>query len=100
MRPQNERKAASTIRSHYAHVFFSASSEVAPQIREYERTCTAVVNAFVSPGLSRYLSHVGSYLSSEGAEKDYQVLQSNGGITTAAAAGQYGVRALLSGPAG
>src|SRR5437879_9329625 len=100
MRPQNERKAASTIRSHYAHVFVSASSEVAPQIREYERTCTTVVNAFVGPGLSSYLSELGGYLEKKGMTREFQVIQSNGGVTTATAAGQHGVRALLSGPAG
>ena len=99
-KPTNERKAATLIRKHYPNVFVSASSEVAPQIREYERTCTTVVNAFVSPALSRYLDQLGGYLKSEGATKDYQVIQSNGGITTSKAAGQNGVRALLSGPAG
>ncbi len=96
----NERRAANLIREHYPNVFVSASSDVAPQIREYERTSTTVVNAFVSPNLSRYLEQLGGYLQSEGATRDYQVIQSNGGITTSRAAGQNGVRALLSGPAG
>ncbi len=99
-KPGNERKAAALIRERYPQVFVSASLEVAPQIREYERTCTTVVNAFVSPGLSRYLDQLGGYLDSEGTTRDYQVIQSNGGITTSKAAGQNGVRALLSGPAG
>ena len=99
-KPANEQKAAAVIREHYPQVFVSASSEVAPQIREYERTCTTVVNAFVSPVLSRYLDQLGGFLKSEGASKDYHVIQSNGGITTSKAAGQNGVRALLSGPAG
>jgi N-methylhydantoinase A len=96
----NERRAAQLIREHYPKVFVSASSDVAPQIREYERTSTTVVNAFVSPALSRYLEQLGGYLQSEGSTRDYQVIQSNGGITTSRAAGQNGVRALLSGPAG
>jgi N-methylhydantoinase A len=99
-KPTNERQAAALIRERYPNVFVSASSEVAPQIREYERTCTTVVNAFVSPALSRYLEQLGGYLQSEGAKRDYQVIQSNGGITTSRAAGRNGVRALLSGPAG
>lgn len=97
---QNERKAAGLIRSWYPDIFVTASSEVAPQIREYERTSTTVVNAFVSPGLSHYLNQLGQFLASKGATKEFQILQSNGGITTASAAGQDGVRALLSGPAG
>src|SRR5215813_12554622 len=98
--PTNERKTAEIIRQTYPNIFVSASSEVAPQIREYERTCTTVVNAFVGPGLSTYLSDLGGYLASKGMNKEFQVIQSNGGVTTASAAGQHGVRALLSGPAG
>ena len=97
---ENERRAADFIRTNYPEVFVTASSEVAPQIREYERTCTTTVNAFVSPGLSRYLNRLGKYLDSQGARKEFQVIQSNGGVTSASAAGQDGVRALLSGPAG
>ncbi len=98
--PENERRAAEIIRQTYPQVFVSASSEVAPQIREYERTCTTVVNAFVGPGLATYLSELGSYLETRGMSREFQVIQSNGGVTTASAAGQHGVRALLSGPAG
>lgn len=98
--PENERRAAQIIRETYPDVFVSASSEVAPQIREYERTCTTVVNAFVGPGLSTYLGKLGGYLEARGMTREFQVIQSNGGVTTASAAGQHGVRALLSGPAG
>src|SRR6266478_741625 len=97
--PENERRAAEIIRENYPHVFVSASSEVAPQIREYERTCTTVVNAFVGPGLSTYLSELGGYLETKGMNREFQVIQSNGGVTTASAAGQHAVRALLSLPA-
>jgi N-methylhydantoinase A len=98
--PQNERRTIEIIRKKYPHVFVSASSEVAPQIREYERTCTTVVNAFVGPRLSTYVSELGGYLEAKGLDREFQVIQSNGGVTTASAAGQHGVRALLSGPAG
>jgi N-methylhydantoinase A len=98
--PANERRTVDIIRKKYPHVFVSASSEVAPQIREYERTCTTVVNAFVGPRLSTYVSELGGYLESKGLDREFQVIQSNGGVTTASAAGQHGVRALLSGPAG
>lgn len=98
--PENERRTAEIIKETYPEVFVSVSSEVAPQIREYERTCTTVVNAFVGPGLSTYLSELGGYLESRGMDREFQVIQSNGGVTTASAAGQHGVRALLSGPAG
>lgn len=98
--PTNERRTAQIIREEYPNVFVSASCEVAPQIREYERTCTTVVNAFVGPKLSNYLGELGGFLKSKGMSREFQVIQSNGGVTTASAAGQHGVRALLSGPAG
>jgi len=98
--PANERRAAEIIRETYPGVFVSASCEVAPQIREYERTCTTVVNAFVGPRLAKYLDELGASLKSKGMSHEFQVIQSNGGVTTASAAGQHGVRALLSGPAG
>src|SRR5262245_13894664 len=98
--PKNERRAAEIIRSAYPNLFVSASSEVAPQIREYERTCTTVVNTYVGPRLANYLRQMGEYLEAKGLTREFQVIQSNGGITTASAAGQHGVRALLSGPAG
>ncbi|MBI3951647.1 MAG: hydantoinase/oxoprolinase family protein [Acidobacteria bacterium] len=97
---RNERQAAEIIRRTYPQIFVSTSSEVSPQIREYERICTTVVNAFVGPGLSTYLSQLGDHLQSQGMTREFQVIQSNGGVTTASAAGQHGVRALLSGPAG
>lgn len=96
----HEAKAARLIRQRYPDIFVTASHEISPQIREYERTCTTVVNAFVGPVLSNYLDNLGKFLESGGLAREYQVIQSNGGVTTASAAGQHGARALLSGPAG
>ena len=96
----HEARAAELIRSRYPDVFVSASHEISPQIREYERTCTTVINAFVGPVLSRYLSNLGKFLADNRLAHEYQVIQSNGGVTAASAAGQHGARALLSGPAG
>ena len=96
----HEARAAELIRARYPDVFVSASHEISPQIREYERTCTTVINAFVGPVLSRYLSNLGKFLADNRLAHEYQVIQSNGGVTAASAAGQHGARALLSGPAG
>lgn len=96
----HEARAAQLIRERYPDIFVSASHEISPQIREYERTCTTVVNAFVGPILSRYLDNLGHFLRDNGLGREFQVIQSNGGVTTASAAGQDGARALLSGPAG
>ena len=96
----HEARAAELIRARYPDVFVSASHEISPQIREYERTCTTVINAFVGPVLSRYLSNLAQFLTDNKLAHEYQVIQSNGGVTAASAAGQHGARALLSGPAG
>ncbi len=97
---KHEARAAELIRERYPDTFVTASHEISPQIREYERTCTTVVNAFVGPVLSKYLANLGTFLADNQLAHEFQVIQSNGGVTTASAAGQHGARALLSGPAG
>jgi N-methylhydantoinase A len=74
----------------------SLSSEVLPEFREYERTSTTVVNAYVSPVMDRYLGR----LERESGAQDFRVMQSNGGSIRAGQARREAVRCVLSGPAG
>lgn len=74
----------------------SLSSKVLPEFREYERTSTTVINAYVAPKMDRYLSQ----LNRELAPRPLTVMQSNGGIINAAMAGSQAARTVLSGPAG
>jgi len=76
--------------------FVSASSEILPEFREYERTSTTVVNAYVSPILDRYLSRLQDSLPSSSV----QIMQSNGGMIGISEAKSNGARCILSGPAG
>ncbi|UCH91857.1 MAG: hydantoinase/oxoprolinase family protein, partial [Nitrospirota bacterium] len=76
--------------------FVTASSEILPEFREYERTSTTVVNAYVSPVLDRYLAS----LEREITPKAFHLLQSNGGRLSVSQARGHGVRSILSGPAG
>ncbi len=76
--------------------FVSLSSDVLPEYREYERTSTAVINAYVAPLMNRYLSNLEHGL--EG--RRLRVMQSNGGIISAKAARTLAARTALSGPAG
>lgn len=92
--PQHEQLIADHLRR--AGFFVSPSCEVLPEFREYERTSTTVVNAYVSPVMARYLAR----LESESGVKDFRVMQSNGGSITAAQARREAVRCVLSGPAG
>ncbi len=94
LHPEHEQTIARKLRS--AGFFVSASSEVLPEYREYERTSTTVVNAYVSPVLHRYLNRLESDLP--GAS--LRVMQSNGGMISIEEASRFGVRCILSGPAG
>ncbi|MGD9850977.1 MAG: hydantoinase/oxoprolinase family protein [Nitrospirales bacterium] len=76
--------------------FVTASSELLPEFREYERTSTTVVNAYVSPILDTYLGR----LEQEMNPAEFHILQSNGGRISVAQARGHGVRSILSGPAG
>jgi N-methylhydantoinase A len=76
-------------------LYLSRSSDVAPEFREYERASTTVLNAYVGPLMSRYLTR----LESE-CPFPIQIMQSNGGLLSTAAARHHAVRTILSGPAG
>ncbi len=92
--PEHEKRLADYLRR--AGFFVSASHEILPEFREYERTSTTVVNAYVSPLLDRYLER----LERESGAADFRVMQSNGGSISAAQARREAVRCVLSGPAG
>jgi N-methylhydantoinase A len=76
--------------------FVSLSCEVLPEYREYERTATTVINAYVAPLMSRYLANLEQGL--EG--RRLRIMQSNGGSISASAARTQAARTALSGPAG
>ena len=99
--PAHERRAAELARERGLAV--SASHEVLPQHREYERTSTTVANAYLAPVMSRYLSRLERSLSEQAAGGEavgLRIMQSNGGSLSAAGAGEQAVRTVLSGPAG
>lgn len=80
-------------------VFISISSEVIPQIREYERMSTTAANAYVGPKLTVYLSNLEKKLKDDGLKKAFYVTASNGGMMTAETAVRHASATLLSGPA-
>jgi len=75
------------------------SSDVSPQYREYERTNTTVVNAYITPRFSQYLGALSARLTERGFARRLYVMQNNGGIATAETAAAFPVRSLDSGPA-
>jgi N-methylhydantoinase A len=80
-------------------VFVSISSEVLPQIREYERMSTTVANAYVGPRLTVYLSNLDRKLKADGLSRAFYITASNGGVMTAETAIRHASATLLSGPA-
>jgi N-methylhydantoinase A/oxoprolinase/acetone carboxylase beta subunit len=78
----------------------SVSSEVLPELREYERTITAVANSYVHPQVSRYVASLASKLTDGGVSAGLYILRSDGGLSTAEKAAASPVSLLLSGPAG
>jgi N-methylhydantoinase A len=80
-------------------VFVSRSSEVLPEIREYERGMATWLNAWVGPLVQGYLERLGSSLDGDGNSSRVAVMQSSGETMAAAQAGRQAVRMLLSGPA-
>ncbi len=78
----------------------SLSSEVAPEFREFERTSTTVLNAYVMPVMARYLSRLAQVSAAAGLAEHLLVMRSSGGLISAAGAARHPASALLSGPAG
>ena len=97
--PVHELQAKSILEDHWPNLHVSASSEVLPLLREFERTSTAAVNAFVQPTIARYLAGLQARLRRKGAPGELFIVQSNGGMISAAAAKKLPVRTVLSGPA-
>ena len=78
----------------------SVSSVVLPELREYERTITAVANSYVHPQVSRYIASLAAKLDDGGVSAGLYILRSDGGLASAANAADSPVSMLLSGPAG
>jgi len=97
--PAHEQALAAMIRDRAPHVALSLSSAISPEFREYERSLTTVVNAFVGQVVARYVARLDDGLRARGHAGVLQIMQSNGGTMPAAVAESNAVRMLLSGPA-
>ena len=97
--PAHERRAAEIVREETPEVAVSLSSEVSPVIREYERTSTTVVNAYVMTAVRDYLGRLEEALRALDYRGRLFVMQSGGGIATAEAMARLPVRMIESGPA-
>ena len=97
--PAHEQAVMELLRQHAPELSISASHQVLPEIREYERTSTTVVNAFVKPVVDRYLASVENGVKRLGVNAPLMVMQSSGGIITADTARAFPAYCVESGPA-
>jgi len=97
--PSHEQRIAARLRERLPDVHVSASHEVLPRFREYERCSTTVIDAYLSPLLGRYLGRLGEAASEAGLPQPL-VMSSSGGVAPAAEAARAGAWSVLSGPAG
>ena len=96
----HERATAAALARALPDAYVSLSSSVLPQIKEFERVSTTIVNAYVGPVLSRYLARLEARLGEAGYRGPTLVIQSHGGVAPIAEAGRLAAGGVLSGPAG
>ncbi len=97
--PDHERRAAEIVREMMPHAIITIGSELYPQVREYTRTSTAVVNAYLAPVMKRYVDAVDMHFQALGAGQPVRYFQSNGGLAAGQAMADRSVYAINSGPA-
>ena len=97
--PDHEHRAATILRQELPHVAITASVDVLPVVREYERSLASVLNAGVMPAVGRYVARLSQRLREADVTAPLLLMQSNGGVAGAAAIGRAPVLTALSGPA-
>ncbi|MBI3435914.1 MAG: hydantoinase/oxoprolinase family protein [Proteobacteria bacterium] len=96
---ENERRALAAARSVWPNAYVSASHEVLAEIREFERSSTTALNAYLQPVIGSYVEKLESTLATQGFGGQLHIVQSNGGIMSTETARKFPVRTALSGPA-
>ena len=97
--PAHEQIIKDLLLKYFPHLYISISSEVLPEIKEYERTSTTVINAYIMPVVERYLQSLMGNLRAHGVDAPLLIMQSNGGMTTARGAMAKPMHIIESGPA-
>jgi N-methylhydantoinase A len=101
LHPEHEARVREIVQQEMPDCSVSLSSEIMPQIREYHRLSTTVINAYLQPMLARYIAQLERRLNEAGlTTRQKYIMQSNGGMATFAAAARKAVTTVLSGPAG
>ena len=98
--PVHERRTAEIIREEWPDVTVSISSDIVREYREYERTCTTVVNAYIQPIFKNYITDLDTRLKTNGFDGPFYITRSGGGALMAQDAINIPVHTIYSGPAG
>ena len=98
--PTHERRARDLIAERYPHLAISISSDIAPEIREYDRTSTTVANAYVRPLMVGYIDRLQKQLRELGVSAPLHLMLSSGGVTTVDVGREMPIQLIESGPAG
>jgi len=96
---ENEMRALAAASEIWPNGNIACSSQILPEIREFERTSTTALNAYLQPVVGSYLGKLDQALASEGFSGRFHIVQSNGGVMSTATARRLPVRTALSGPA-
>jgi N-methylhydantoinase A len=97
--PAHEQAIGAFVRERYPHVRVSLSSDVAPEHREYERTSTTVIDAYIGPAVDAYLTRFGKRAAEAGYAGTPLIMQSNGGVVPLESARRRIANMFVSGPA-
>ena len=100
LNPEHEKRVSEKVRASFPDTYTSLSHEIIPQIKEFDRLSTTVVNSYVGPVFGEYLQHLKDRFSSFRGLRDVLIMQSNGGVAPIDESSRQAVRAILSGPAG
>jgi N-methylhydantoinase A len=100
LNPRHEARVKEICQEVYPEAFVSISSEICPEFREFERTSTTVINAYLQPIVERYIGNLMRLLGEEYGEVEVRVMQASGGAMTAEMAREHAVNIVNSGPAG
>ena len=98
--PDNERFVEDIVREMAPDIPLCISADVLPEMKEYERTSTTVINAYVLPVVGTYLTALRKGLDEDGISAPIYLMQSNGGLTTSETASKLPMHIIESGPAG
>ncbi|WP_174802981.1 hydantoinase/oxoprolinase family protein [Martelella limonii] len=98
--PAHEQRLRAMVLERFPDMHVSLSSDILPEFREYDRAITTVMNDYVRPIMTRYLSRIENRLAEGGVKAKLHIVRSDGGLMSAEAAAQRPVHTVLSGPAG